>query len=64
MILTRYTNFPNGHRKYFDIRQQKGTEKKRILSNGNALGLLTLSQMTNFTLFQTERVCRRQFQIR
>ena len=24
---------------------------------------LTLSQMTNFRLFQTERVCRRQFQI-
>ena len=26
--------------------------------------LLTLSQTTNFRLFQTERVCRRQFQIR
>ena len=25
---------------------------------------LTLSQTTNFRLFQTERVCRRQFQIR
>ena len=25
--------------------------------------LLTLSQTTNFGLFQTERVCRRQFQI-
>ena len=25
---------------------------------------LTLSQMTNFRLFQTEKVCRRQFQIR
>ena len=25
--------------------------------------ILTLSQMTNFRLFQTERVCRRQFQI-
>ena len=25
--------------------------------------LLTLSQTTNFRLFQTERVCRRQFQI-
>ena len=24
---------------------------------------LTLSQMTNFSLFQTERGCRRQFQI-
>ena len=24
---------------------------------------LTLSQMTNFRLFQTERVCRQQFQI-
>ena len=24
---------------------------------------LTLSQTTNFRLFQTERVCRRQFQI-
>ena len=24
---------------------------------------LTVSQMTNFRLFQTERVCRRQFQI-
>ena len=24
-------------------------------------GSLTLSQMTNFKLFQTERVCRRQF---
>ena len=24
---------------------------------------LTLSQMTNFRLFQTERVCRRQFSI-
>ena len=24
---------------------------------------LTLSQTTNFTPFQTERVCRRQFQI-
>ena len=26
--------------------------------------LLTLSQTTNFRLFQTERVCRRQFKIR
>ena len=25
--------------------------------------ILTLSQMTNFRLFQTERVCRRQFQV-
>ena len=25
--------------------------------------LLTLSEMTNFRLFQTERVCRRQFQV-
>ena len=25
--------------------------------------LLTLSQTTNFTRFQTERACRRQFQI-
>ena len=26
-------------------------------------GILTLSQTTNFKLFQIERVCRRQFQI-
>ena len=25
--------------------------------------LITLSQMTNFRLFQTERVCRQQFQV-
>ena len=46
-----------------------------ILSSANALNLdlskvllfgkeLTQHQMTNFKLFQTERVCRRQFQIR
>ena len=29
----------------------------------NANDKLTLSQTTNFRLFQTERVCRRQFQI-
>ena len=45
-----------------------------ILSSVNAFNLdqsqnvlsgkeLTLSQTTNFRLFQTERVCRRQFQI-
>ena len=30
-----------------------------LLITGNSS--LTLSQMTNFRLFQTERVCRRQF---
>ena len=34
-------------------------DKSRILSFGKEL---TLSQMLNFRLFQTERVCRRQFQ--
>ena len=34
-------------------------DQSTILSSGNRL---TLSQTTNIRLFQTERVCRRQFQ--
>ena len=34
-----------------------------FLLSSSAQVLLTLSQTTNFWLFQTERVCRRQFQI-
>ena len=34
-----------------------------VVSRGDILQLLTHYQTTNFRLFQTERVCRRQFQI-
>ena len=33
------------------------------VNNAKKTAQLILSQTTNFTLFQTERVCRRQFQI-
>ena len=36
---------------------------KNSLGHAQAKGGLTLSQTINFRLFQTERVCRRQFQI-
>ena len=35
-------------------------DQSKILYYGKEL---TLSQMTNFTLFQTERVCRRHFKL-
>ena len=42
-------------------------EKEKLLGTSNFSFshsvFLTLSQTTNFRLFQTERVCRRQFQI-
>ena len=51
--------------------ENRGKGKKKLLTSQlvfppfpqNISLLLTLSQMTNFRLFQTERVCRRQFQI-
>ena len=46
--------------------QLSSQEIETVLHLGQAttmLGLLTLSQTTNFRPFQTERVCRRQFQV-
>ena len=45
--------------KVLNIFQNMSTNKKAI----QTFYVLTLSQTTNFRLFQTERVCRRQFQI-
>ena len=46
-------------------------DQSKILSSGNGLKArivcskeLTHYQMTNYRLFQTERVCRQQFQVR
>ena len=39
-----------------------GKMTKKHMFQGHADEKLTPSQKTNFTLFQTERVCRRQFQ--
>ena len=39
-----------------------GREGIAVIENYN-VPYLTLSKMTNFRFFQTERVCRRQFQI-
>ena len=53
-------------RVYCKIRAQLGfppTEINTDLQKVYGNGALTLSQTTNFRLFQNERVCRRQFQI-
>ena len=38
-------------------------EKEKCFQKASSSGSLTLSQRRNFRHFQTERVCRRQFQI-
>ena len=51
------------------LSQDKEEEKSKALKNQKEVGYMhlpsvsTLSQTTNLKIFQTERVCRQQFQI-
>ena len=60
---TRFLNETLFSEKHISIMTECGYEaKSHKLPQGNSL-VLTLSQATNFRLYQIERVCRRQFQI-
>ena len=57
-ISTFYLTIPT----FYDLKKKPfETIEEKEGNAGDHVGMLTLSQTTNFGLFQTKRICRRQF---